>query len=178
MRRPLYLTTLLTLQLALVVKLTPPLAHALRIDAAPGLAPGGWPAMLQLVATAAAVAGASLALVFPGVALARHRRCGVPHFASQPRWAITLALGGAAALVAGALVATLAPVLPVDVRMTTVLIARPVVAGGIALTAAGVLCAELLRWHPAPARASEAGERARNGRVEVTHPPDLRARVA
>ena len=152
MRRSLYMTTLLILQLALVVKLAPPLAHGLGIDAAPGLAPGGWPSMLQLVATAAAVAGASLALAFPGVALACHGRCGHHHFLVQPRWAITVALCGAVALVAGALVVTLVPTLPADARMTAVLVARPVVAGGLALTAAGVLCAELLRGRPAPDR--------------------------
>ena len=178
MRRPLYMTALLILQLALVIKLTLPLAHAFRIDASPGLAPSGWAAMLQLVATAAAVAGASLALVFPGVALARHRRCGLLLFLGLPRWAITVALCGAAALVAGALLVTLVPMLPVDARMTAILIARPVVAGGLALATAGVLCAELLRRHSAPARASEAGERTRSDRIEVTHPPDLRTRVA
>ena len=51
MVRPLYLATLSLLQLALVVKFAPPLAQALRADALPGLAPDGWPAMLQFVAT-------------------------------------------------------------------------------------------------------------------------------
>jgi hypothetical protein len=176
MRRSLYMTTLLILQLALVVKLAPPLAHGLGIDAAPGLAPGGWPAMLQLVATAVAVAGASVALVFPGIALACHRRCGLVHFLVQPRWAIAVALFGAAALVAGALVVTVVPTLPVDVRMTAALIARPVIACGLALATAGVLCAELLRGEPAPDHA-EARERSGTARVEVTHPPDLRTRV-
>ena len=178
MRRPLYMTALLILQLALVIKFTPPLAHALRIDAAPGLAPGGWPAMLQLVATAAAVAGASLALVFPGVALARHRRCGLLLFLGLPRWAISLALCGTAALVAGALLVAVVPTLPVELRMTAILIARPIVAGGLALATAGVLCAELLRRHSAPMRATDAGARAGSGRIEVTHPADLRTRIA
>ena len=83
MLRPLYLATLLILQLALVVKVAPPLAQALRVDALAGLAPGGWPAMLQLIATGLAVAGAALALVFPGVALSRHRRSGT-HPLSRP----------------------------------------------------------------------------------------------
>ena len=112
MRRRLYLSTLLVLQLALIVKLTSPLAHALRVDAAPGMAPGGWPAILQLVATAAAVAGTSLALVFPGLALSRHRRGGALRFLGMPRWAVTLALiggligiaiGGAASFAVGQL---------------------------------------------------------------------------
>ena len=178
MRRPLYLTTLLILQLALIVKLAPPLAHALRVDIAPGVAPGGWPATLQLVATAAAIVGTSLALVFPGVALARHRRGGVLRFYGLPRWAITLALSGAGALAAGFAALALVPALPAEMRMTGALVAGPIVAGGLALATAGVLCAELLRRGIAPARATADGEHRRSGRVEVTHPPELRTRVA
>ena len=176
MRRRLYLSTLLVLQLALIVKLTSPLAHALRVDAAPGMAPGGWPAILQLVATAAAVAGTSLALVFPGLALSRHRRGGALRFLGMPRWAVTLALIGGAVLGAGAIVLMLAPLAPVDAQMTAVLIARPVVAGGLALGTAGVLCAELMRRSRAPGHASEPGGHERSGRVEVTYPPELRTR--
>ena len=176
MRRRLYLFTLLVLQLALIVELTPPLAHALRVDAAPGIAPGGWPATLQLVATAAAVAGTSLALVFPGVALSRHRRDGVPRFLGLPRWAVTLALGGIAILGAGAVGLVLAPMLPADAPMTTALIARPVVASGLALATAGVLCAELLRRGGATARDAPSSARQPRGRIEVTHPPELRTR--
>jgi len=176
MRRRLYLCTLLVLQLALIVKLTPPLAHALSVDAAPGMAPGGWPAMLQLVATAAAVAGTSLALVFPGVALSRHRRGGVLRFLGMPRWAVTLALGGTAALGAGAFALVLVPLLPADEGMTAALIARPVVAGGLALATAGVLCAELLRRGAAAAHGAQASARRSSGRIEVTHPPELRTR--
>ncbi len=176
MRRLLYLYALSILQLALIVKLTPPLAHALRIEAAPGMAPAGWPAMLQLVATAAAVAGTSLALVFPGVALSRHRRGGVLRFAGMPRWSVSLALAGTAILAAGAITLALVPALPADVRMTAVLIARPVVAGGLALAAAGVLCAELMRRSAGVALAARAGSHRRPGLVEVTHPPELRTR--
>jgi len=178
MRRRLYLSTLLFLQLALIVKLTPPLAHALRVDAAPGMAPGGWPAMLQLVATAAAVTGTSLALVFPGLALSRHHRGGVLRFLGMPRWSVTLALLGAAVLGAGAMVLMLLPMVPVDVQMTAALIARPVVAGGLALATAGVLCAELMRRNLAPGHLSAPGSQGRSGRVEVTHPPELRTRSA
>lgn len=176
MRRRLYLFTLLVLQLALIVELTPPLAHALSVDAAPGMAPPGWPAILQLVATAAGVAGTSLALVFPGLALSRHRRGGVLRFFGLPRWAVTLALVGAAALAAGAGVLMLLPIAPVDVRMTAALVARSLVVGGLALTTAGVLCAELLRRNPASGNPSVAGSRGKPGRIEVTHPPELRTR--
>jgi len=102
MLRPLYLTALLILQIALVVKLAPPLAQALRIDALPSLAPEGWPAMLQLGATGLAVAG------------------------------------------------------------------------GLAMAAAGVLCAELLRRSVAPVPESQPGVGSGSGRIEVTYPPELR----
>jgi hypothetical protein len=177
MHRLLYLTTLLILQLALIGKLAPPLAQALRLDLAPGLAPGGWPAMLQLVATAAAIAGTSLVLVFPLVAMARHRRGGGQRFDGLPKWAITLALAGAIGLAAGFVAQAFIPMLPVDLRMTAVLVTRPVVAGGLALATAGVLSAELLRRSVLPARAVTELERQRSGRVEVTHPPELRTRT-
>lgn len=177
MRRRLYLSTLLILQLALIVALASPLAHALRVDGAPGMAPGGWPAMLQLVATGAAVVGTSLALIFPGAALSRHRRGGAARFFGLPRWAVTLALVGAAALVAGSVALALVPMLPVEMRMTAVLTARPVVTGGLALTTAGVLCAELLRRGIGAAGALATRARRAAGRIEVTHPPDLRTRA-
>lgn len=178
MRRRLYLFALLIVQFALVFKLTPPLALALRVDLAPGLAPTGWPAMLQLVATAAAVVGTSLALVFPIVALARHRRGGPRRFQGLPEWAIALSMLGAAALAAGYVALALVPILPVESRMTVVLVARTVVVGGLAIGIAGVLCAELLRRSIASIRTSAAASRRRAGRVEVTHPPDLRTHPA
>jgi hypothetical protein len=178
MRRWSYLASLPILQIALVCELAPPLAHALRIDTAPGLAPGGWPAILQLVATAAAIVGTSIALVFPAFALARHRRGGVLRFHGLPGWAVVLALAGAAMLVAGFIVHESVPMLPIDVRMTAALIARPAVAGGLALATAGVLGAELLRRGVAAARATTDVERGTTGRVEVTYPPELRTRPA
>ncbi len=116
MLRLLYLATLVVLQLALIVKLAPPLAQALRVDALAGLAPEGWPAMLQLFATGLAVAGAALALVFPGVALARHRRSGALRFLGLPAWAVGLALAGIALLAAAALGLALAPIMPAEAR--------------------------------------------------------------
>jgi len=177
MLRPFYLATLLILQLAIVVKFAPPLAQALRIEAIPGLAPEGWPAMLQFVATSLAVTGAALALVFPGVALSRHRRAGALRFLGLPGWAVALALAGASLLGAATLVLALAPMLLGDTRTTAVLIARSSVAGGIAMAAAGVLCAELLRRSVATVRASQPGARPTSGRIEVTYPPELRTRA-
>jgi hypothetical protein len=178
MRRRLYLITLVLLQLALIAKIAPPLAQSLRLDMAPGLAPGGWPAMVQLVATATTIIGASVALAFPVVALTRHRRGGPPRFAGLPQWATALASGGMAALATGFVALALVPTLPVDARMTAVLVARPVAAGGLALATAAVLCAELLRRSVAPARETVERQRSRPGRVEVTHPPELRTHVA
>src|SRR5262250_1982093 len=82
---------------------------------------------------------------------------------------------GLAVLCTGAVALALLPMLPVDARMPTVLVARAVVAGGLALAVAGVLCAELLRRSVAPASAAAVVRRA--DRVEVTHPPELRTYV-
>ena len=177
MLRLLYLATLLILQLALVVKLAPPFAQALRMDALAGLAPEGWPALLQLVATGLAVAGAALALVFPGVALARHRRAGTHRYLGLPGWAVGLALTGIALLAAAALGLALAPMMPVEARAIAYLVARPAVTGGLALATAGVLCAELLRRSVAAARGVRSGSSAAHGRIEVTYPPELRTRA-
>ena len=174
MRRTLYLATLLLLQLALIAKLAPALAQALRFDTAPGLAPGGWPATIQLVATSATIVATSVALAFPIVALTRHRRGGPLRFLGLPGWATALAAGGMAAYAGGTIALALVPMLPLDARMTAVLIARPVVASGLALATAGVLCAELLRRSVAGAHEVTARGRSKPGRVEVTHPPELR----
>lgn len=177
MVRPFYLATLPMLQLALVVKFAPPLAEALRVDALPTLAPDGWPATLQFVATSLAVAGAALALAFPGVAAVRHRRAGALRFLGLPGWAVALALTGASLLVAATLVLVLAPLLEGEAGMTAELIARSGLAGGVAMTAAGVLCAELLRRSVAAARAAQSGARHASGRIEVTYPPELRTQA-
>ena len=178
MHRSLYLATLLLLQIALIACVAPPLARMLPLATAPGLAPGGWPAMLQLVATAATIAGTSIALAFPVIAMVRHRRSGPPRFLGLPEWATVLAACGMAALAAGSTALALVSALPVDARMTAMLVARPVVAGGLAVAAAGVLCAELLRRSVAPARQSADPTRSKPGRVEVTHPPELRTHAA
>jgi hypothetical protein len=174
MLRLVYLGTLVILQLALVVKVAPPLAQALRVDALAGLAPEGWPALLQLLATGLAVAGAALALVFPGVALARHRRAGTQRFLGLPRWAMGLALAGIALLAVGTLGLALSPIMPVEARSIASLVARPAGTGGLALATAGVLCAELLRRSVPVARAARPRPHSTHGRIEVTYPPELR----
>lgn len=177
MQRRLYLATLVLLQTALIGCVSPPLAQALLLETAPGLAPAGWPAMLQLLASAATVVGTSIALAFPALALARHRRGGPLRFLGLPAWATVFASLGSATMCTGFVLLALVPMLPADVRMTAVLIARSVAAGGLALAAGGVVCAEVLRRSVSAARDS-ARSHTKSGRVEVTHPPELRTRVA
>lgn len=178
MRRWLYLLSLVALQLALVYQLTPPLARALSFDASPGLASRGWPALLQLLATAAAVVGASLALMFPALALWRHRHSGPLRFYGTPGWAVALALSGSAILAAASLLAALAPALPSDSAMTLAQVAQPALAGGLALASAGVLCAEILHRAVIPSRVDARGsEFDRPRRIEGAHAPELRTRT-
>jgi len=173
--RPMYLATLCILQFALIAKIAPPLAEAIRIDIALGHAAGSWLAVIQIVATAAAVSGTSLALAFPIVAMSRHWSGGRVRFVGLPSWASATALAGAGAFVAGSLALKCVPMLPVDARMAVVLIARPSVAGGLALMIAGVLCAELLRRAVVPRRTLEASERLRSAPALASVASELRA---
>jgi hypothetical protein len=177
MQRRLYLATLVLLQIALIGCVSPALAQALLLETAPGLAPAGLPAVLQLLGTAATVVGTSIALAFPALALARHRRGGPLRFLGLPAWAAVLASCGSATMCAGFILLSLVPILHADDRMTAVLIARSLAAGGLALAAAGVVCAEVLRRSVSTARDS-ARSHTKSGRVEVTHPPELRTRAA
>ena len=174
--RSIYLATLSVLQLALIVELAPPLALGLRANALAGLAPEGWPALLQLFAIGVAVAGTALALVFPGVALARHMRAGAMRFVGLPRWAIALAVTGIVLLGTATLAFALAPALPPGIRISVEVVSRPALTGGLALATAGVLCGELLR-RSVPARRATPVLRHATGRVEVTYPPELRTRA-
>ncbi len=177
MIRSLYLTALLVLQLAIIIKFAPALAQALRVDAIPPMAPAGWPTVLQSVATSVAVAGAALSLAFPVVAAARHGRAGPHRFLGLPRWAVALALTGASLLAASTLLFALAPMLAGEDRMIALPLARSGVAGGLAVAMAGVLCAELLRRSVAAGRTLLPGARLTSGRIEVTYPPELRTRT-
>jgi hypothetical protein len=170
--RLVYLATLPLLQIALVAELAPPLALALRAHVLAGLAPSGWPAMLQFFAIGLGVVGSALALVFPGIVLCRHRRAGAMRFLGLPRWAIGLAIAGLGVLGAATLALAAASTLPVEARVVLLLVARPAQTGGLALATAGVLCAELLR-RSVPARVRQA-PRPSAGRIEVTYPPEHR----
>ena len=176
MIRRLYLATLLALQLVLIARVAPRLAVALHADAALGAFPGGWPALAQWLGAAAAIVGVTLALVFPGVALLRHQQRGRPRFIGLPRWSVAFALAGGATLIAGVVLHATLPLLAVDARLPAALVARNVQNAGLALAAAGTLCAELLRRSVAPLRNTSA--RRNVGTIEVTDPPELRTRFA
>jgi hypothetical protein len=178
MIRRLYLTTLLALQLALLLHVALPLGHALHVDAALGALPHGWPAVAQFASAAVAVIGGALALVFPWVALLRHRQRGELRFLGLPRWAVALALTGATIFALGLSIKTMVPLLPLDARMAAVLTARPALNAGLALLAAGALCAELLRRSVGAKRAATTVRRTLPQRIEVTHPPELSTRAA
>jgi len=173
MLRFVYLATLSILQILLIVELAPPLALALRAHALAGLAPGGWPATLQLFAMALAVAGTAVTLVFPLLVIARHRRAGAMRFLGLPRWAIGLAIAGASILGTATLAVAVASMLPHATRAAVLLVSRPALTGGLALATAGVLCAELLR-RSVSARGHSHAPRRSTGRIEVTYPPEHR----
>jgi hypothetical protein len=173
MLRLVYLATLSVLQIALIVELAPPLALALRAHALAGLAPSGWPAMLQLLAMGLGVLGTALSLVFPGIVLARHRRAGAMRFLGLPGWAIGLAIAGLGVFGTATLALVAASTLPAEARVVLLLVARPAQTGGLALATAGVLCAELMR-RSVPARARQHAPRSATGRIEVTYPPEHR----
>ena len=178
MRRRLYLLTLPILQAALIFELATPFAHALRVEVAAGTAPAGWPAIVQLVAATAAIVGTAAALAFPALVLARHRRAGLVRFCGLPRGPVTLAFCGGASLAAGYALLALSPALPDEARVVAAFLARPVVVGGLALAAAGVLCAELLRRSTLASTFAAGAQPRGPGRIEVTHPPELATRAA
>ena len=157
MLRPFYLATLLILQLALIVKLAPPLAQALRVDALAGLAPGGWSAI-----AAAHRHGARRRRRGAGARLPWRCARAPPAFrraslSRLPPWAVVLALAGISLLCAAALGLALAPIMPAGPRAIAYLVARPAITGGLALAIAGVLCAELLRSGIAVVRERSGG---------------------
>lgn len=178
MLRHLYQGTLVALQLALGLELAPLLAQALRrglaLDALSDPALG----LVQGAAAIAAIGGGALALAFPLLALLRHRQRGPLRFDALPRWAVALAVTGGAAFVLGALLHATVPLLAAEARMAIVLTARPLGYAGLALMAAGVLWAELLRRSIQVPRAAVAPRDAPAGRIEVTHPRELATRAA
>jgi hypothetical protein len=177
MFRRLYQMTLVALQVALMVQIVPPLAQALRHGVAFGAFPHGPLAVIQVASAALAITGGALALAFPGLALIRHVRRGPPRFGGLPRWSVALALAGAAVFMAGAALSGALPWLAPENRMTAVLTARPVQNAGLALMAAGVLWAEVMRRSVGVPRMAIVPRHSATQRIEVTHPPELATRI-
>ncbi len=173
MVRWLYQLTLVALQIALAVELAPPLAQALQQGVAFGAFAGSALGVVQVTTALAAIGGGALALAFPGLALLRHRQRGRSRFGGLPRWAVALALAGAVVFVLGAFLNGVVPLLAGEQRLTTILTARPMLNAGLAVMAAGVLCAELLRRSVGVPRVIVIPRNAATDRIEVTHPPEL-----
>ena len=178
MFRRLYQIALVALQVALLYQIVPPIAQALQRGASFGAFPHGPLAAVQVACAVAAVVGGALALAFPGLALLRHRQRGDSRFVGLPRWSVALAVAGAAIFVVGAALNGAVPLLPPESRMATVLTARPVINAGLALMAAGVLCAEFLRRSIGVPRIVVVARAPATERVEVTNPPELATRMA
>ncbi len=173
MLRHAYQCTLVALQLALLFELAPPLAQALRDGIAFGAFPDGVLAFAQGATALAAIGGGALALAFPMLALGRHAQRGRLRFGGLPRWAVALALAGAAAYVLAALLYVAAPLLAPEARMAAALTARPMLNAGLAVMAAGVLCAELLRRSVGLPRVVATPRVSATERIEVTQPREL-----
>ena len=176
--RRLYQCTLVALQLALLVLLAPPLAQALQRGLALGAIPGRGLAIVQGALALVAIGGGALALAFPLFALLRHRQRGRARFGGLPRWAVVLAVAGGIVFVLGAVLNAAAPLVGTDVRLATLLTARPMLNAGLAVMAAGVLCAELLRRSVGMPPLIAIPRNAPNERIEVTHPPELATHAA
>ena len=177
MIRGLYQITLVALQVALLVQIAPPLSHALWRGVASAAFPGSPLALVQVGSAAAAIAGGALVLAFPGFALLRHRQRGRARFGGLPRWAVALALAGTAVFGFGAALNGVVALFPPNERMAAVLTARPILNAGLALMAAGILCAEVLRRGVGVPRRVVVPRDA-SQRIEVTHPPELATRLA
>jgi len=178
MLRRFYLATLVALQFALAFEVAPRLARVLRADVGAAGLHLDAPAFVGLGAVGVAAVGLALILIFPAIALARHHQRGEVRFRGLPRWAIAVALTGAAILVTVAAMNLAQPFAPADARTALSQIARPAATAGTALMAAGALCAELLRRSIAPWRHTVPFRSHAGGRVEVIDPPELRTRAA
>ena len=173
MLRFLYQATLFALQLALIVQVAPPLAHALRQGAAFGAFPDGWLALVQVASAAAAVGGGALALAFPGIALLRHRQRGLARFGGLPQWAVAVSLAGGAVFALGLAVHGIVPLLAPGARQIAAQTARPALNAGLALMAAGILWAELLRRSIGVPSFVVVMRPGASDRIEVLRPKDL-----
>ena len=171
--RTLYQTTLVALQIALAVEIAPPVAQALQRGFTASAFPDSPLAAIQIIATLVAIVAGAVALAFPLLALLRHRQRGRARFGGLSRWAVALALTGAVAFAAGALLHQFAPLISAEARIAALLTARPLSSAGLAAMAAGVLSAELLRRSVGVPRVVVVARDISTHRIEVTHPPEL-----
>jgi hypothetical protein len=177
MIRLLYQVTLFALQIAMLLHVAQPLAQVLGNDAAFGAFPDGPLAALQIASSVTAVLGSALALAYPGIALFRHRQRGGSRFDGVPRWPVALALAGTAIFLLATILDGVAPVIASADPLTAALTARPLRNAGLALMAAGVLCAEILRRSVGVPRVIVVPRDPSPPRIEVMHPPELATRV-
>jgi hypothetical protein len=152
MFRRLYLASLVLLQFVLIERVAPRALAALGgVMSSAGAMPDGWLALVEIAGTALALGGTALPLAAPSLTLLRHRQCGDRRFGGVPRWGAAVTVAGAALFVAAAAPWWLAPLLPVEWRVDVLLATEPCAEAGMALMAAGALCAELLRRGARPA---------------------------
>jgi hypothetical protein len=172
-----YFATLLLLQFALIGCVAPPLSRLLRSHAPRALRPAAGRRCFSSWRRPATSPERRFAC------LSRHRTRASPAQRSialsrLAEWATVLASCGGSLAAAGCRALALLSALPADARMTAMLVARPVVAGGLAVACgrrAVRRAAAAKRRAGARERRSEAQQA---GRIEVTHPPELRTRVA
>ena len=178
MYRPAYLSTLVSLQVGLAIGAVPPLTRLLNAEVSAATARGAAPGLLQLASCSLAAIGIAVILNFPAIAVLRHLQRGGARFRGVPRWAVNLALIGAALFLFGIVAMLLRPLIPGALHGYAVLLERPAFTAGMALMAAGALCAELLRRSVGPMRAATAQLQHPPVRTEVLHPRDLRTHAA
>jgi len=171
-----YLAALVLLQAALLIDVAPRLAAALVPRAHLALGPA-WLTVAQAVAYALALAGSAIALAFPAIAFARHAQRGRMRFLGLPRYGIWLAIAGASAFAAAQTLAWVAHAGLAIADAAVAGIAPSLASGGIALMAAGVLTAEVLRRGIAPVRVPIAPWHCRPVRLEVIDPRELATRA-
>jgi hypothetical protein len=174
MRRHAYLIALLLLQIALVVDCAPALSVALRAQSAILDATSALTAALRFGLVVTAMAGAAFALAGPLFALLRHHQRGAARFRGLPRWAVAIAIAGAALLAVAYLGGIALDHSDLgDLGLLEDLLPTAIDAA-IAVTAGGVVAAEVLRRSIPPPRLLGESMPMRQVLVEVVQPDDLR----
>lgn len=168
--RSLYLATLALLQLALALEVAPPLARTFKAHALFASLHEGWPVAAHLAGIVLAVIGSALALQFPLLALARHAKRGATRFRGLPRWAVHVAIAGAAVFAAALVATSIGALLSNETRAALAPLAQCGASAGTAMMSAGALCAELLRRSIAPVPVPSAPWRCVPVRLQALDP--------